>query len=217
MLLTSLSLSACDPGKTIEKMEEYIKATEKPEKVVEEVMPTAEPIGSPDREPGYGDTDEYSSSAAKDRLIAYINPDSGKNAAYKSSVTVKDEDFDDPVNFYVFDVFTSGKDFGNYYVLAMEEPEIIYNAAQFRARFFDGAEETYTVEKASTDLLKYFENKPGYTVDYLTTVTVDDEDFSGEVRYYCFSLKRGGTHLENYYVLVSRYGGTIIPETEFNN
>ena len=216
-LTASLTLSACDPGKTIERMEEYIKATEKQEKVVEDVMPTAEPIGNPDREPGYADTGDFSSTSAMDRLVQYINPDSGKSAKYKSTVKIKDIDFDDPVDFYVFDVFTAGKDYGNYYVLAQEEPAIIYDSAQFRERYFDGAQDAYPVSKASADLLAYFDNKAGYTVDYLTTVTVDDEDLSGEVHYYCFSLKRGGTHLENYYVLASKYGGVIVPETEFNN
>ena len=209
-------LSACELGTTISKVEEYLQATEEPQNKVEEVMPTAEPRGQADSGSDAIPADEFSSSDAQDRLIAYLDPDSGKIAEYFSAISLNDDDYTYAVRYFVFDVKSGSKSLGKYYVLDNKTDTVIYDGAGFREKYIDGAKDVYTVSKAEKDLLGFLENKAGVTADYHTTVTVDDEAFSGEVQYYCFSVKHAGVHLENYYVLVSRFGGLIEDETEFN-
>ena len=215
-VVITVALSACnDP--VLNKIQGYVRATETPTYVIEKAEPTAAPIGEQDdNDPALVNDEGYTAETARQRLIDYIGGSGRLTAEYSSTVTVPDEAFRDGATYYIFKVMNNGEVMDDYYVIADRYAEGLYKSSDFRDKYINGAEDAYTVNDAQADLLASLGNAAGITADYMTSVTVDEPDYSGDVVYYRFNVKQGGVHIEDQYVRVTRFGGVILHETEFN-
>lgn len=178
-------------------------------------------------------TDEFTADDARDALLQFLGGDDRLSAIYLDSVTV--EEYGTEVEYFRFDVrlineiVSSHVDY--YYVINSRRGGGIYDSETFANRFnidTDGDEEPdtsddavktedFTVADAKSALLEYLGGDERLSAHYLGSVTV--EDYGTEVEYYCFDVRIVNevvsSHVDNYYIIKSRFGGGIYDSESF--
>lgn len=179
-------------------------------------------------------TDEFTADDARDALLQFLGGDDRLSAIYLDSVTV--EEYGTSVEYFRFDVrlinevVSSHVDY--YYVINSRQGGGIYDSEAFANRFnidTDGDEEPdtsddavktedFTIADAKSALLEYLGGgDERLSANYLGSVTV--EDYGTEVEYYCFDVRIineiVSSHVDNYYIIKSRFGGGIYDSESF--
>ena len=225
-------------AKTTEKSTQ--KATQKATQAATEA-PTEAETEAPTEAPTEASTfnvseiikqDEFTADDAAAALIQFLGSDERLSANYLSSVTV--EEYGQSVEYFCFDVRLideiSNSHIDYYYVINSRHGCGIYDSEAFAQRFdINGGEEEpdtsddavktedFTVADAKTALLSYLGGDEKLSADYLGSAKV--EDYGSEVVYYCFDIKitteTENTHVDNYYIVKSRFGGGIYDSASF--
>ena len=149
-------------------------------------------------------------------LTERLSLDGDHTAEYRSTVQVYDPEYGVTLSYYLYDALKDGEKTGAYYVRVADDVREVFDAESFSQKFFDPNKKDYTYTKAGAVLLKHISGGDGMTADYLTTVTVTDMDYAGDMQYYKFDVKQNGAHIEVYYVIAEEYGCGIYSEEEFN-
>ena len=217
------------------------KSTQKPTEAPTEA-PTEEETEAPTEAPTEESTfnvsevikeDEFTADDARDALLQFLGGDERLNATYLDSVTV--EEYGQSVEYFRFDVrllneiTNSHVDY--YYVINSRHGGGIYDSEAFAERFNinEGDEEPdtsddavktedFTVADAKAALLEYLGGgDERLNAHYLGSVTV--EDYGKDVEYYCFDVRISNelvnSHVDNYYIIKSRFGGGIYDSESF--
>ena len=210
-------LTAC--RSEFEKRVSDLVATEPPSKVIENTESTSPPRGedNPNRYVAPTESDDYTADIAQQRLLDYLGGSGSFTAEYKTIVTVKENDYPYSADYYVFEVKNSSDVIDKYYVTADRYGAGLYKSSDFYKRYFKGAKDVCTVEQAKYDLLTELSGIPDLTADYRSTVTEDDDIYSGKIVYYVFSVKQDGEYIEDYYVRATNFGGMVLSEMDFKS
>ena len=121
-------------------------------------------------------------------LSDYLTDADAGDIEYRNTVRVYDTEYSDELTYYWYDVGT-GDARGSYYVRVSDIVRDLYDADEFGFRYFDPNKKDYTPAKAGSKLLEFLGSSAGTTVEYLTTVTVTDMDYAGDMDYYKLDVK----------------------------